>query len=126
MPGECATVERRREAWLAVLEFDAQQLREQVVEAVPLALIVERQEKQIRPRERGQPLVGPFLFDHRVAQRAGQPFEDRGTQHEGLRLWIVCFEHLVDEEVDDERLPPPNLLTKACRSSTPWSERAAR
>ena len=56
MPRERAAVKRRREARLAMLELDAQQLREEVMEAVPLASIVERQEEQVRARERGQQL----------------------------------------------------------------------
>jgi hypothetical protein len=49
-----------------MLELDPQELGEEMVEAVPLAEIVERQEEQVRSRERGQPPVGAFLFDHRV------------------------------------------------------------
>ena len=49
--------------------------------------------------------VGAFLFDHGVTQRAAQPSEDRGTKHEGLHRGIVCFEHLVDEEIDDVAAP---------------------
>ena len=66
MPGKGPAVKRRREAGLAVLELDPQELGEEMVEAVPLAEIVERQEEQVRSRERGQPPVGAFLFDHRV------------------------------------------------------------
>ena len=100
MPGKCAAVKHRRKAGLAVLELDAQQAREEVMEAVPLATIVERQEEQVRAGERVQQLVGTLLFEHRVTQRAAQPFENRGAKHERLHRGVVCFEHLVDEEVD--------------------------
>ena len=107
MPGECPPVKRRHKARFAVLELDSQQLGKEMVEAIPLASIVERQEEEVRSRERGQQFAGAFLFDHRITQRAAQPFEDRGTKHQGLHRRVVCFEHLVDEEIDDIAVPAP-------------------
>ena len=75
------------------------------MEAIPLARVVERQEEQVRAGERVEQLRGAFLFEQRVAQRAAQAIEDRGTEHELLRRRIVCLEHLVDEEVDDVAVP---------------------
>jgi hypothetical protein len=47
-------VEHRCQARLPALELDSKQLREEVVEAVPLSSIVERDEEEIRTRERGE------------------------------------------------------------------------
>ena len=49
MPAVRAAVQRRGQARLAPLELHPEQLREQVVEAVPPALIIERDEEQVAP-----------------------------------------------------------------------------
>src|SRR5262249_3950735 len=82
------------------LELDAHELGKEVVEAVPLASVVEGHEEQVRARERVEEPARALLLEHRVAQWAGQPLEDRATKHERLRRGIVCFEHLVHEEID--------------------------
>src|SRR5262249_21260023 len=101
VPGVCPAMQRRSEARLAMLELDAQELAEEMVEAVPLIPVVERNEEQIRSRQRAQLVAGALLLEHRVTERARKPLEDRRTEHQRLQRRIVSFEHLVDEEVDD-------------------------
>src|SRR5262245_25965582 len=55
-PDICAPVQRLRNAGLAMLELDAQQLREELMEAVPLAVLVQRQQEEIRLRQLPQQL----------------------------------------------------------------------
>src|SRR5262245_2391979 len=100
MPRRRATVKRGREPRLPILELDAEELREQMVKAVPRASIIEGPEKQIRMRERGQQLARAFLLEYGVAQRAAQPLENGAAKHERLRGGVVRFEDLGDEEVD--------------------------
>ena len=101
VPLERAPVQLRHEVGLAPLELDAQDLREQVVEAVPLRAVVEREEEQVRPRERLQGACRSRLSEDRAAQRCAEPFEHRGAEHERLQLRVVGGEHLAGEEVDD-------------------------
>ena len=63
-------VELGRQARLAVLELDGEQLRKHVVEAVPLTPVVERDEEQVASRELSEPFGSTFLFVHRFAQRS--------------------------------------------------------
>ena len=100
MPLVGPAVELRREARLAVLELDQQQLREEVMEAVPLAPVVERDEEEVAARERVEPFGSAPLLVHRVAQRTAQPIKDRSAEHQRLLRGIVRLEHLFHEEID--------------------------
>src|SRR5262249_38702242 len=109
MPCTCPAMQGRRDARLTVLELVAEERREKMMEAIPLASIVERHQEQVHTREVGEQLVRALLFEHRVAQRPTKLFEDRRPQHQGLTRWIVRVEDLVDEEVDNMAVLAPKL-----------------
>ena len=68
-----------------------------------MAPVVERQQEEVRPRQRVQRGRGAAPVEDRVAQRRAQPLEHRGPQHERLQLGFVRGEHLAGEEVDHVR-----------------------
>src|SRR5215207_11671020 len=86
---------------LAPLQLDAENLGEQVVEAEPLATVVEGEQEEVRAGERLQRTGGSTLLEDRVAQRRAQALEHRRAQHEPLELGVVSREDLAGEEVDD-------------------------
>ena len=93
-------MQRRGQARLAPLELHPQQLGEQVVEAVPPALVVERDEEQVGPRQRVEHRGRVLLLQHGIAQGAGQPFENRSAEHQRLHRRVVRLEHLGHQEID--------------------------
>src|SRR5262245_24629738 len=101
MPPVGSEVEVRRETGLAMLQLHAQELSEEMVEPVPLAVVVERDEEEVRARELTEPRGAALLLEHRVAERAAQASEDRRANHEVLHVGIVRLEHLGDQEVHD-------------------------
>ena len=82
VPLACPTVQLGRQLGLLVQEARPQDVGEELVVAVPLAPVVERDEEQVASIERLQHGLAPALAGHGVAQRAGQPVEDRGLQQE--------------------------------------------
>ena len=64
------------ELWLTTLQLGAQQVAEQVVVPVPLAVPVEGDEQQVRVCERLQHRARAGGVEHRIAQRPAQA--DRG------------------------------------------------
>jgi hypothetical protein len=57
--------------------------------------------RRLRPgRQRGEHRSGVLLVQHHIAQGAGQPFEDRGAQHQLLHRRIMCLEHLGLQEIE--------------------------
>ena len=60
-----------------MLELDAQELSEELMEAVPLAAVVERHHEEIRAGELVKPFRASFLLEHRVAEGAAHPSQDR-------------------------------------------------
>ena len=100
MPGVGAAVQGRGQARLAPVELDPQQEREEGVEAVPPALMVEGDEEQVAGRQRLEHRSGVLLVQHRIAQRAGRPFQDGGAQHQRLHRRIMRLEHLGLQEVE--------------------------
>ena len=80
VPGIGAPVEDGHQVRIASRKLGLQQTAEQVVVAVRLAASVERDEEQVRaldPRER---LGAAAPAGHCVAQRRGEPGQDRGLQ----------------------------------------------
>ena len=70
-------LELRPEARLAPLELVLEHRPEERVVAVPLALVVERDEEQVGPLDRAEHRRRAAPADDRVAQRGAQPVEDR-------------------------------------------------
>ncbi len=59
-----------------------QDVGEQVVVAVPAALVVQRHHEQVPALQRLEHLAAPGRLGDGVAQRAGEPVEDRGAEQE--------------------------------------------
>ena len=102
VPVAGAAVQLGHVAGPLVEQMSLQDVAEQVVVAVPAAVVVERDEEQVLPVQRWQhgPPVGPA--GDRVAERAGEPVQDRGLEQEGAHVRRLAVEHLVGEVVDDE------------------------
>ena len=99
-------------------EAGPQEVREQVVIAVPAAIIVEGNHEQVRPLEALQhrltasvrrtacarrTLPGhPAALSHGIAQGAAQPFEETGPEQEGERGGSQARQHLLGHEVEQE------------------------
>ena len=99
MPGVRAAVQRRGQAGRAPLAFHPEQLGEEVVKAVPPALIVERDQEQVAARQRAEPRRRALLLHHGIAKGAGQPFENRRAEHQLLRRRVMRLEYLRHQEI---------------------------
>ena len=96
-------------------ESRAQRLREEVVVAPPLPLVVERDHEEVRPLQRLQQLLAVGAASDRVAQRPAQVVEDGGVEQERPDVRGLAGEHLVDEVVEDEPVAPGERLDEAVR-----------
>jgi hypothetical protein len=99
----CPPMERCHEIRVTVLELDAQQLHEELVEPIPPSVPapLDADQEQIGARQLGERLSAVLLFEKRVAQRAAELVEDRHPEHELLRRRVVRVEDLLDEQVDN-------------------------
>ena len=84
-----------------VEQAGTQHLGEEVVIAVPLAMVVERNEKQVRPVQGLERAVAPATAGDRIAEVAGQPREDRRLEQERPHRLRLPMQHLFDQVVDD-------------------------
>jgi hypothetical protein len=80
----------------------AQHVGEQVVVAVPLPMVVERDEEQVGPLQRHQPRRAAGLTGDGVAQPTGEPVEDGGPQQEAAHVGGLAGQHLLGQVVHDE------------------------
>ena len=78
-----------------------QHASEEVVVAVPAALVVERDEEQVAPVERLDRRDAPLPCRDGIRERAGEPRQDRCLQQEVAGLGGLPTEDLFDEVVDD-------------------------
>ena len=100
-PGESVAVELPAPLDRAPPELGAQQVREQVVIAVPLAMIVQRRQEQVAALELDQQLGGAAAADGGVADRSGHPLEDRRLDEEVAHGWRQRIERDLLEVVAD-------------------------
>ncbi|MDP9207529.1 MAG: hypothetical protein M3O65_03335 [Actinomycetota bacterium] len=101
VPGRGPPVQGHQQPRLPAVELHAEQLREQVLIAIPLAPIIQRNQEQIGAFQLLQQPRRPLRLQHGVAQRAGQALQDRGAQQEppdGVRL---AGQHLRAQVVGD-------------------------
>ena len=99
MPVAGTAVELLLDLGLAPVQLSPQHLAEQPVVAVALVGAVERDEQQVRPRQRGQRGGRARSAQHGVAERARQRVEHRRSQHELELLRREAGEDLVAEVV---------------------------
>ena len=77
-----ADMKRTDDLWLTTLQLGAQQVAEEMVVSVPLAVPIECDEQQVRVRERLQHRARAGGVEHRVAQRPAQAIEDGRSRQE--------------------------------------------
>jgi len=78
----------------------AQHLGKQVVVAVPTSLVIQRDDKQVRPLEHFQHGLAPLLTRHRIAERSAQALQETGAQQKRLHRLRLPREHLFREVVE--------------------------
>ena len=86
---------------MAAVELHSEEVAEQVVVAVPLAAIVERDDECIRAREDLERIGRIVRAEHRIAQGRRHPVEDRRTKQERLEFARLALHHLFQEVVGD-------------------------
>ncbi len=91
-------VEAGQELGAGAGELETEGFREQLVQLVPLAGVVDRHE-QVGPLEVGQDRAGSWGADHRVAEGGVHPAQDRGPEHELPDLGSEEVEHVGGEVV---------------------------
>jgi hypothetical protein len=101
VPCRRPAVERRDQLRLAAGQLQAQQLREQMVVAVPLAVVVERHQELVDALQLDQQLGRAGGLQYRVAEGTRQALEDRRANHEGLERLGLAGQYLTAEVVDD-------------------------
>ena len=100
------TVEDRDAVGLLVLEARPEHVGEELVIAIPLAAVVERDQEQVCAIERLKHRLAARLTGHGIAQRACQPVQDRRVQQEAPDLLGLTVQDLLDEIVDDVAVVP--------------------
>ena len=83
-----------------------QHVGEQVVVAVPAALVIERNEEQVASFQRLEEAASAGSCGDRVAQGTAQAIQDGGVQQEPAQVCRLLVEHLVDQVVHDEPVVP--------------------
>ena len=77
-----ADVQRTDELGLTTLQLGAQQVAEQVVIPIPLAVAVECDEQKVRMRERFEGRTGTGAVEHRIAERPAHSIEHGRSSQE--------------------------------------------
>src|SRR5712691_6034832 len=103
-------------------ETPPQQLTEEMVVAIPAAVPVERDEKEVGPLELLEPRSGIRIVRHGRAERRAEPPENRGPQKEQPQMLGQAVDHFRSEVVDDtavvareRRDEPPGIRMVAQR-----------
>src|SRR3954469_595517 len=98
---------------LAALEFVEQELGEELMVAVPLALLVQRNHEQVGAGELAQESGGTLPARHRVAERTRQPPQYRGLEQEPPDVLGETGKDLLSEEADDVAVGTPERFDES-------------
>ncbi len=118
-PGARTPVQGRQHPWLRPGQLTAQDLREKMVIAEPLAGVIERHDEQIVPLEHADDLSRVLRPDHGVAERGAEAAENRGAGEELPDLGGLPAQYLLSEEVDDETAVAGELADEGARGGVP-------
>ena len=126
-PVGSSLVEGRDRAGLLVLfKLAPQELLEEVVIAVPAAVVVERDEEQVRLLESLQPERGILPLEHGIAERAAHRVQHGRPPEEGTLLGGQLGEVLGTKIVGQYRSSPPMSTTSVDPASESRIARVAR
>src|SRR5271169_6605718 len=109
MPCAGVLVQGRLEARLGPGQLTAKHLREQMVIAVPLAVIVERYEEEVLALQEVNDICRVSGPGNRVAQRRAEPVQHGRPREEPPDVARLPAEHLLAEKVDDEPIVAAEL-----------------
>lgn len=115
IPGAGPSVQNRHHVSIGRGELVLQQLAEQLVVAVPLALRVERHEQRVRTFQLRQQRGRARTIEHRVAQVTAHTVEDRGLQEERAQLRCLAREDVAGQVVDEIAIVAGELLDEGAR-----------
>jgi hypothetical protein len=119
MPGARARVQGRPDVRLGPGQLTSKRLREEMVIAVPLPIVIERHEEEVLPLEDVDDLRRVGGADDGVAQRRAVPAENGGAREELAHLARLAAEHLLGETARSDSLSstPETLCTRAAASA---------
>ena len=115
MPGTRPLVQGRDDVRLSPGEFTAEHLREEMVIAVPLAVVVKRHEEEVLALEDVNDLCGVGGPGHCVTQRRTEPVENGRPGQELPDVARLATEYLLGQEVDDEPVVASELANEGAR-----------
>ena len=105
-PVACPPLQVSNVVSLLVQEACSQHVGKQVVIAVPVALIIERDQEQIPSLDRLKRGLAAVLAGDRIAQGAVQPAQNGRLQQEVPKVFGLTLQDLFDEVVDDVPVIP--------------------
>ncbi|HMN59056.1 MAG TPA: hypothetical protein PJ988_01755, partial [Anaerolinea sp.] len=78
----------------------SEHIREQVMIAVPLALVIQRDEEQVAAFQGIQHCITIYPLGNGITQRSAQPVEYRGLQQETAHLLGLARKHLSGQIIE--------------------------
>jgi len=105
-PGGGPSVEVRDVCGLDPVQPGTEEIAEQVMVSVPVALLIQRDHEQVGAFQSLQHFLAIRPPGHLVTQRAGESLEDRALEQEHPHWLRLAVEHLVAQVVEDVALGP--------------------
>ena len=99
-------MQRREVIGLLRQHMRMEHIGEEVVIAIPVALVIQRDEKVVAALQDRQPRVAPCLPGDGLAQRAAQAVEDGGVEQEAADSGGLAPQHLLHQIVHDVAVIP--------------------
>ena len=113
VPHARAPVQARNVVGLLVPQVRLQDVREELVIAIPPAAVIKRNQEQVLSLQRHQLGLAAVLTGDGIAQRAGQPVQDGGLQQEVADMLGLALQDLLGEVVDDVPVIPGEAVDEA-------------
>src|ERR671916_511582 len=101
VPGARAPVQRSDQLGLLRPQMRSEYVGKEVVIAIPLAPIVQRNDKEVAALKGLQPRLAVLLAGDGIAERAMQPVENGGLQQEAADRFGLALQDLIDQIVHD-------------------------
>src|SRR6266487_2006079 len=107
-----AAVQLRHPLGLRLLQAIAQQIRKEVVIAIPAPLFFQRNEEQIGPLQPLQDRLAVVLSSNRVTEWTTQAIEDGRLQQEALDLFGLASQYLFNQIIHNVVVAPSERLNE--------------
>src|SRR6266508_5797611 len=115
VPGSGLSMQFRHPLGIDGLQAGEEQIGKEMMVAIPVALLIERDQEQVGSFQVFQHLLSIVAIGERITQWATELLKNRGLEEESSHIVGLSLKYLLSQVIENVAMATPELLNKPCR-----------